>query len=223
MPSKTDYPQSDNIQGYWKLDEASGNATDYSGNSNTLTDTNSVGTNAEFLAGANCRDFEAGSSMYFTIADGSQTGLDITGSLTCSVWYKGETVQLGGVVGKWPSSGNYSYVLYIDTDDHIKMGVSNNGTTTVYNEGGTTLVAGIWYFLTWRHDADNDELEVFVNSHSDATPTAHTTGLYNGNGAFEVGAYGASNYFDGELAEVVIWNTALTTSEIKQAMEVWRP
>lgn len=107
----------DNLISYYKLDESSGNASDSVG-SNTLTNVNSVVyATAKLNKGA---DLERSSSQYLSIADGSQSGLDITGNISVSAWIKIESLptanEINIVVAKedFSVSGNRAYAFGVE-------------------------------------------------------------------------------------------------------------
>ncbi len=226
MPAYTDYPQSGNIQGYWKLNEESGERADSGPNGNDLTDYSTVLYNSDFLAGTKCADFEASNSEYLSIADGSQTGLDIISDLTLGCWIKLESNGIWQVaIGKYVENTQESYNLLIRaTDNKLWFIVSSDGTSGGRSSviGGTVLSTGIWYYITAVFDNSANTLKIYLNGKEDASGVC-TTAIFNGTAKFTIGSQDGSSYFDGEIAEVVVWNTCLTPAEVKEAMEVWRP
>jgi hypothetical protein len=214
----TNLPQRANIQGFWRLDEnATGGipAFDYSGNGNHLTDVNTT----TYYAGgkiAGCRDFEASNSEYLTIDDADQTGLGITGNITIAAWVKPETIPADMViVGKWTAAAQLSYKLYIEsTDSSICFGVSNNGTTdNEHNSNASAASVGTWVHVVGVYDGSY--LYTYVDGLENGTPTSYSSGINDGTDVFRIGAYGgAGRPFDGLIDEVIIWNTALTATEV---------
>ena len=118
---------------YWKLDETSGNASDATGNGNTLTNNNSIAyiTNGKINNGA---DLEVASTTYFSITDGSQTGLDITGDITLAGWVKLEST---------PPDGGSAGVYVIAAKDGDGQGpdvdISQRGYDFMYRQTGGVL------------------------------------------------------------------------------------
>lgn len=91
-----------NLESYWKLDEASGNATDAHG-TNTLTNNNSVGSGTGKLNG--CRTFARASSQRLSIADNSSIGLgDVDFTFTAWVKFDSLTGEQAWI-GKWSGYG----------------------------------------------------------------------------------------------------------------------
>lgn len=232
MADYTDYPQSGNIQGYWPLNEASGNAIDAGPNGNDLTETSgTIATVAEFLTARNCRDIEEGDTEYFAITDAAQTGLNPTSNMTISAWIKMEGnpgAENDCIVSKYLAAGDMRcFALYVDgnNSDKVNFHCSPDGTSgaSIESLSADSLVLGIWYFVTGVMDDTGNELRVYINGHQNGSGTAYVGGIADKASEFRIGSMDSGGLWDGEIAEVVFWDTALTAAEIKQAMEVWRP
>jgi len=213
-------PQSGNVQGYWHLDETSGTRVDSSGNSNDLTDQNTV------LYGTgkfnNSADFELDNSEYLSITDASQTGLDITGEITISFWVKPEsTPNLEHVMvsqcNQTPSPRNESFRLKIDPDDKIEFMLSNDSTNEVNAYSSTALSNGVWYHVAATLNQVTDEMQIYIDGSADGNAVSYTNNIYDSAAPLTIGAQGnPSNYFDGLIDEVIIWDTALSATEIQE-------
>lgn len=208
---------SDNLISYWKFDESSGNAADSVG-SNTLTNINTT----SYVAGKinNGADVEVSSSQGFSIADASQSGLDLSGDLTFSVWFKMESAPSGGegsiIVKRIGAGNNRSY--------HWKL---NNGGTQIgllwYTDGssvgGNLSVAWTPSTATWYHMAvtkSGTTAKFYVNGAQQGTDqTGSSATIHNGTAPFEV-AYWSDDagFVDGVLDEMGVWSRALSDSEI---------
>lgn len=212
----------DNIVSSWKFDESSGNAADSAG-SNTLTNNNSTA----YATGKinNGADFEASSSNYFTIADASQTGLDLTGGFTISLWFKPESN---------PTAGAGSFVLVSKNDtaaeDGYEMRYTYNGSNYLLDGylikdagyyfaqqdlGGTPLTTGTWYHIVFQYTAST-KVELFVNASSVASNTTSIPASIDNTAVdFTVGRRtGATLYTDGMIDELSIWSRVLSGAEI---------
>ena len=104
------------LQGYWKLDEASGDRADSSGNANTLTDTNTVLSAAQdyWKTGENSADFETSNSEYLTRASASCVGLNITGTYSFCAFIKVESAAIQYLMAKWAANSGYAVGVYSD-------------------------------------------------------------------------------------------------------------
>lgn len=218
-------PATANIRGWWKLDEASGNAVDSSGNSNTLTETSGTIAAATGKIGGG-RDFEAGDTEYFTIADASQTGLDITGEITICAWIKLESTAgtLGtfcGIAGKYnAAAGKRCYLLTLsNADNKLKVYLSADGTATTTASSSTALSStGTWYHVAFTLNQTTDKIQTYINGSADGTAADYTSNIKDADTAFALGTYfssgSPSSYLDGIIDEVIVWNTCLTSTQI---------
>ena len=205
-PSTASLPQSGSIVSRWLLDEASGNRADSVG-SNTLTDNNTVlaatGYNGSLFTYDNAADFEASNSESLSIADGSQSGLDITGALTLSCRVKLESVGVGL---------QNSYRFGVGTDNKINFSIGN--PTEKNLASATALIVGVWYDLVAVYDPVF-RMEIYINGVSDSTTAIGVhAALSNGTANFKLGSSDVPQYLDGAMQDVIIWNVALTDAEV---------
>jgi hypothetical protein len=211
------------LQGYWALEEASGTRTDETANGNDLTDNNTVGQGTGVLD--NCADFESGNSEYLSITDASQTGLDITGSFSVSVWLKLESQPSNGfygIIAKHSGGGsNRAYAMsYRDNGGtkSIYLDLSDNGTGSSAYE--ITISAGLptgsWAHVVLTYTSGTGAMELFVDAVSEGTNTHSITSIANRSDPFVLGALESAStaYFDGLMDEVAIWSKVLTQGEI---------
>ena len=133
----------------------------------------------------------------------------------------------------------YKRQIYISTDrnDYTAFfGMGSNeivattatGTTLLFYDGtieytGTNLTAATWYHLAYssQGDALTDDWAVYLNGVSDISAGARSaisagTNMYLGNDEY-------SEWLNGRLAHVKIWNAQLTQAEIQQEMYTIRP
>lgn len=206
----------DNLVSYWKLDEASGNALDAHG-SNTLTDTNSVGTGTGKING--CRDFEAGSTQYFSLADNDDLSIaDNTVSYTWTAWANLESTGTRQIVTKRTGVqvGNaMEYTIRVDTNvPKIYWGA---GGTFGSLSSGVTMSLATWYFVVAGYDASTNKFFISVNDGTVTESAAVTTQTVNGTNGFGIGASQGSELWDGLIDEVGFWKgRRLSTTEITQ-------
>ena len=204
-----------NLVSLWKLEEASGTRYDSVG-SNDLADNNTVGQSADQKEGTYSADFEAGNSEYLSIADNAS--LSITGSISIVCWVKAETLPGNmDLVNKYNSSGNQrSYYAWIRDDSstfYPRLNVSSNGTAYTGAQGDTGLSTATWYHLAFVYDGT--DLRVYLDGVLDMTPVAYSSGIYDGTAALNLGRYpDGSEYYDGLLDEVAIFNDALSAGEV---------
>jgi hypothetical protein len=203
---------------YWDLEEASGTRYDLVG-SNDLTEngTGGVGQAAGKTYG-NGADLEAGESDYLNITDGDQTGLDITGDFSISMWVKPETlVDQYTIAARWSGGVGDSFLIRYQTAGNFQMfnrlSGSTSSTTVSY-----TMSTATWYHLVFLYDASAGSFQVYVNGTSQGTGTGLETSMDNATVPFSFGAVKTDatpdKFFDGVIDEAGMWSKVLTSDEI---------
>ena len=199
------------VKAYWKLDEASGNPADSSGNGITLTNTG-----VTFGAGkiSNCAIFAGGTSK-LTCA----VPINFNSNFTVAFWVY---ISTSGVNNWFLNFGGYGD----GTNGAISLLVTTINTPRwSYGAWFTEGVTGAPYSLvtsTWNHlvfQRSGTTLNTYVNGALFGTPVTTsisnipTTGtLFLGEGPEQ----SSSTPYSGYLDEVGIWNRVLSASEVKQ-------
>lgn len=212
-------PLSHGLLGYWKLNETNGNALDSSGNGINLTNNNS----ATYTLGkyGNATDLEKDSSQFFSTED--NTILSITGDLTVGAWIKPESTTSDtqfDITGKWDGD-NESYLLaqYGDEVRFYLDSASNYVETSSAN-----LSAGKWYHVAGVFSQSGKSAKIYINGVEQATTTTGTipSSIGNDEGYFAIGAEDSTappnptNFYDGLIDEVRLYNRALSSDEIHE-------
>lgn len=211
----------DNLISYWKLDEASGNAADSVG-SNTLTNNNS----ATYSAGKinNGVNLVLASSQSLSIADASQTGLDLVGDFTFSFWVKFTSLPANtytqGLVNKDDAS-NHSFNTYLyNVSGTYYIAVAINSTYKVTSITWAGAATGTWFYFTIRYTASTGVITCYVNDSSIGTATGLPTSIDNTAAAFKLGDDGynpgstINGHLNGSMDEVGVWSRVLTSGEV---------
>lgn len=223
----------DNIAGYWNLNN---DLNDSSGNSNTLTNSNSavfsttvpsVGTNTSSLS------LIRASSQYASIADASQTGLDLNSDFTIEAWVKlsqlpSSVTSTFSILTKRASLTTEAYDFHITSADKLRIILSNDGTT---NNGNRTLVVtdsavftagdvGNWVHIAVTVDLSAPTATFYKNGSSVASTVSlnSATSIYNSSSAVRLGANATTGtadlFFDGLIDEVAVYDTILSPADI---------
>jgi hypothetical protein len=199
------------LQGYWKLDEASGSRADSGPNGNTLTDNNTVGSvtyDYWKTSGTNSAYFINSNSEYLSIAHASQVGLGYTSTFSFAFWMKASDGLTVEVFAKVNPGNNDGYRLRINTLGQLDLWI--NGTEYPY----TAFRYGEWYHIVINYDDANDLITYWLNGNqvygvaSALTPNANTA-------PFRIGFYDGDNTYYGILKDFATWNRVLTPLEIK--------
>ena len=203
----------DDLVSYWKLDETSGTRADSHG-SNDLTDNNTVGYGTGKIS--NGADFEQGNGdESLSIADASQSGLDITGDMSFSMWIKIESYPGPSMVplGK---PGAYITVLDYNNFSFVVYDASSNATS--YTDPSVYTAGSNWYHIVGVYDSSTPSMTIYLNG-SDGSATqnsADASSIANTANPFYLGANGTTNEFDGIIDEVGIWSRQLTSDEVTE-------
>ena len=175
-------------------------------------------------------DVERSSSQYASIADGSQTGLDITENITVEAWIKMESLPTSGaewnVVGKWANAGNvgqsYALNVYDVSGDVVLRGIVGDGSAFGYLTSTPGFQAGIWYHIAFSWKAIDGSMKLYVNGSDTGASNGGSvlSGILNGNGPFYIGSAdfdgngSADAHFDGLIDDARIWDTVRSPAEI---------
>jgi hypothetical protein len=202
-----------NLAVYWKLNEASGDASDSIG-SLYLSDNNSVGSTTGKIG--NGRSFN-GSTQYLSHASNStlETG-DI--DFTIAAWVKLNTFKSSSIVAKDTNTGR-DYTLDYDTGGfncfrwYLNGGLG--GMPAISATG--TFSTGVWYHIVAWHDSVNNLIGMSINNGN--PQTASTSGLApnaNSGTEFRIGARqypGNEDYTDGVIDEVGFWKNRVLSAQ----------
>ena len=205
---------------YWNLDEASGDAVDAHG-SNDLTNVSSATYGA---AKINNGVILNGSDQYLTIADGAQSGLDITGNLTLAFWinfssYNGSTGYMPLGKADFVAADTRAYYIEFNISGSNKFDFeAGDGSSSVRQGVSWSPSTGVWYHLAVVYTTAAGSVKFYVDGvQQGATQTGFPTSIANTSAAFQIGAGldGAQSYFiNGMIDEVGVWARALSGAEI---------
>ena len=234
MNAAPESPLSQSLRGYWKLDDGSGtNATDASGNGNTLAMTGSPSWVAGQI-GPSSLDF-SGTGQYLSVADPSSGVLDIGDSTDFSItgWFNRDTFANDHtIVAKRNSSATNTdtgYIVWIDAAaDKLNFTVGDGGGTAgdQYTLASTsTFTATGWHQFTAVWD-DSLGMQLYIDGKLDNSTTSSTSsiGSLANAVAFRIGAESdAGNPFDGKIDDVRVYGYALSTDQVKKLYQTTSP
>lgn len=184
--------------------------TDFSGNGNTLTNTNTVTTGVGKV-GSNSASFVRTSSQYLSVAN---TQFQTTGSVSMAAWF-----QLASIVATYKvlfgihGDTFKQWSLQIDSSHRLRSVISSNGTNETEALVTTVLTASVWHFgVLWY-----DSVAQTINCQMDnGTPisTSFTSAVFQGSGAMRFGASNTpGDFHDGLVDEAGFWKRVLTSDE----------
>lgn len=208
------------LNGYWKLDEASGNASDSTANARTLTNTSASFTTGKLNNGASL-----GVNQYFARGDDSGIG---NGHCSASMWIKPSSLPASDMSGY--NNGNIFFAVS-NTTTHVSFffgliregGVQKvliNRQRQLAENGAISYVytTSTSVFTHMAYTFDGTTLTLYINGSSVATynvtglsgtggPTTNQTSVGGDAGDYD------RNYA-GVVDEVGLWSRALTSGEV---------
>lgn len=176
-------------------------------------------------------DLERGSSQYLSITDASSTALDLSGDFTIEAWVKIDNAPTSGqtfsIVSKdfFDNSSTRAYYFNLDDSggtDRWLLQVSD-GTSRFGILNSAHPTPGTWTHIAAVYDVDGDDVEFFKDASSIGTVSITAiASIQNTTADFRIGANGdaATNFFDGLIDEVRIWNDERTGTELSDNKDV---
>jgi hypothetical protein len=229
----TDYTAHANCVGAWYMNaDGSTSETDRSGEGYTLavSTSDSIPRSTTVKAGYSgySRDFESGDEDFLYIASASAAKLDISGAdakFTVCAWVYPESVPASGsfahIANKYGDAGYRQYSIYLTNPSGTTYAIaakSNDGSAVQSATGTSAISSGAWTHVCAVSDDVN--VEVWVNGTREAY-TASTNGIYDGANRFMIGARDTTGSviaypFDGLIDEVIVFDIALSESQINE-------
>jgi len=206
---------------YYRFEETSGvryNRGTIGGGLN-LTDNNTVGstTGAVAIQGnpAVGASFVRGNSEYLSLSDPSEVNVG-GADFSISIWFKIDSSLSGlnqNILGVWQTS-KFSYRLYYNgSNKKIFWYTSANGTSAT-SIASSTVSDDTFYNTVLIHDNSSGS-EVYLNNSS--IGSAGSVVKSQPSVAFVVGGIAdGTDYFNGVLDDLAIWNRQITSDEISQ-------
>lgn len=197
---------------YWKLDEASGNATD------SISSISAVNASVTYSAGKINNGAVYNGTAFHTIADSSS--VRPASDISISMWVNitSTTTSFQMLMAKGENAGDTrSYeVRCFGTTSQIEVQMRAGGGTFIQARTTTAIGTGTWKHIVFtRTGATN---KIYIDSVSDtlASNLTQTTTIDYFTDALWLGQRNAGLRFDGKLDEVGIWNVALTQAEVNE-------
>jgi hypothetical protein len=196
-----------NLLAYFKFDEASGNALDAHGDSELVQLSGTIASTTGKIN--NARDFEAGDTEFFQ--DWDTLGIFGDEDFTIACWIHAESIPASVMDVCGNLSANDGWKLSKKSTNEIEFTVGyTSGTAQVATD--SQISASTWYFIAGKHDAANNQIAVYINGTEKTA--SHSLGLTEAPLPIRVGRSGSSNYWDGLIDELGIWDRVLSESEL---------
>jgi len=154
-----------------------------------------------------------GASSQVTAANNSVLN---SANTTIFMWVRAKALPVSGE-SFLLSNGGWQNRLKISLPSHGKVVFTTNSTSGISDmDAGTAIEPGKWYQLTFVHDGTNDK--IFINGIL-ANSKAVSGDLNPANTPLSIGynVIDGGNWFDGDIDDVAILNTALSDADILTA------
>ena len=203
------------LVGYWPF---CGNANDDSGNGNNGTVNGATLSTDRFGNSNSAYDFDGNSF----ISVSSTTELCLQNQFTISLWARRNNSTFMGLISKGRVNGGEGVSYHISgLESGAAVGINNdNGGCSSCNIATTPYLSN--NFSSWNHYVgiwDGIRLKLYENGImvSDVNGVlGDGNALLNTNFPLLFGRWSLSNYLNGQLDDIGIWNRALTQQEITQ-------
>lgn len=206
--------------------------TDKTSNNNDLTNSGAAESSDVPFNGANnshSANLVDASTQYFSIADGSQTGLDITTDFTIECWLKASALgKTQSIVTKDDyGSASRSYRISLLNTNKLSVTYFQDNTTKTQLSTDAAVISstGVWVHIAAVVDISAQTAVTYVNGASVANTvtTSNATTIQNGTAPFAIGTTfnsgtGDGSEWDGDIDDVRVWSDIRTAQEISDNM-----
>jgi hypothetical protein len=151
---------------------------------------------------------------------GNPTQLQMTGDISVSAWFKtsnsGSQMHIAGRGANY-STTNSSWALFRRTNNGIAVQLRTGGAYVYALSPATTFNDGNWHHAAFTREVSSGNLKLYIDGSLIATTTGVTAVLNNETKDTFIGADTVPNeYFNGNIDEVSIWNSALSSDAITE-------
>jgi concanavalin A-like lectin/glucanase superfamily protein len=221
----------DNPSFFWPLNDSGSTANDASSNSFNGTYTGGTTQGAAGpLTGSTATSFDGQTGNVY-----SQNPVNNPETFSVEGWFKTTTNTGGKLIGFGNSqtgmSSNYDRQIYMMNDGQLVFGIYNSATETI--ETPNAYDDGQWHYVVATYDINNSgTMTLYVDGQQIGTTTTSTAQSYTGywrvagdnlNG-WNLDPWGSNSegttqpnsyYFSGTIADVAVYPTALTATQVQ--------
>jgi hypothetical protein len=222
--NQTDQWLSNNLAGYWKMDETAANQC--TGGANDTCDSSGYGIDGAWTNNVASGNGKFGKGTVYDgtddvtrIADTARIDLGATtDSYTVAAWVKtsADTALNKCVICKDDGTGTVPYKLFLGVNETATFIVDDN-ISGVNISGTATLHDGAWHHLAGVRDVASDKVSLYVDGVLVASTIDTTTVSVANNDDLSFGSAGGSyttNDLNGTIDDARIYNKAFSSSEI---------
>jgi len=196
------------------------NRKSYLGSGNTWNDLSGLGNNGTLVNGPTFNSANGGSIVFDGTDDIVNTSYVSSNALTWSVWFKTNVVSSG-----------YRNIISIPTPNYILLLMDTNTPNLGFwaSDGLSgqslstpTISVTTWYNVVFAREGNSitNGYKTYVNSVSYGSAN---TGIWSTSGTISFGGRtDATQFLNGNIAQVSIYNRALTAAEVAQNFNALR-
>jgi hypothetical protein len=154
--------------------------------------------------------FDKPSAQYVSTGESLLSGLS---NFSLSAWFKFESIStINPIISNWVSGTTNTILRYNNGAAAYQFYVSTTDTVAALTTYSTTPQIGTWYHVAAVYSGSN--ISLYLNGSQVGTPTSLTGSVLTDTNPVFIGKRD-SEYFDGDMDEVAIWNKALELADIQ--------
>lgn len=156
------------------------------------------------------------------VALGTQTALDLTGSLTIAGWMRRDAASVYSVVLARQSGATIQYQFSWEASaqgNQLRLILRHAGASVQFFGTAAHSQTGTWHHVAVTYDRQN--VRFYFDGQADGV-TAETRVIDSVSAPTYIGWEASTHYLNGRVAAVGLWNRALDASEIRSLyVEPW--
>jgi len=162
-----------------------------------------------------------GADDYIDCGSGALTNFASTDSFTLEAWIKhcGSSTSFNSITARHDGlRSTFNYAIGV-LDDRFVLIADQERVDSRWLRANTVLIEDVWYHVVGVYD--NKSMKVYVNGKEEGSGLFPAGGAGDSNARFYIGRTGSwrgwpdNRYFNGIIDEVVVYNRALTESEVQ--------